>query len=199
MTVTGEVPFRGRNSHDLPGIFKKKLEADLAPPRQLVPALSQRVNDAILQSLDADKKKRQASVKEFIDSLTENSVHVGNGTRNGGTRNGSSPARGSDRRAKNRYASRKSGTCDKLVGRSGQPWTGSVVDISQDGVCLQLNRRFERGALLTIRFEAGPDLQHSMIACVKWVKQATSKSWRVGCQFAQALSESELNSLRELT
>jgi hypothetical protein len=194
MTVTGEVPFRGRNSHDLPGIFKKKLEADLTPPRQFVPALSQRVNDAILQGLDADKKKRQASVKEFIDSLTENSVHVGNSARNG-----SSQARGSDRRAKNRYASRKSGTCHKLLGRCGQLWAGSVVDISQDGVCLQLNRRFERGALLTIRFEAGPALQHSVIACVKWVKQATPKSWRVGCQFAQTLSESELNSLRELT
>ena len=50
-------------------VIKKKLEEDLVPPRQLVPELSARVNEAIMRALKADRSQRQSSVQEFIDSL----------------------------------------------------------------------------------------------------------------------------------
>ena len=71
-----QVPFLGRNAHDIAGIYRKKIDGDLAPPRQLVPELSARVSDAILQALDVDSKKRQASVGKFLASLTAESVTV---------------------------------------------------------------------------------------------------------------------------
>ncbi|HWY85979.1 MAG TPA: serine/threonine-protein kinase [Gemmataceae bacterium] len=195
MTVTGEIPFRGRNGRDLAGILKRKLEGDIAPPRQLVPELSERVNDAILQALEVDCKKRQGSVREFLESLTEKTVTIRSAPANspmaaeaeiqGGAGN-------RNRRSKKRYPSQISITCNKLQKPPPEPWVTKVLDISETGICLELNRRFERGVLLKILLEEGPILQHSVVACVMWVKQLAPKSWKVGCRFARPISEIDI-------
>jgi serine/threonine protein kinase len=198
MTVTGEIPFRGRNGRDLAGIFKRKLDRDIAPPRQLIPELSQRVNDAILQALEVDGKKRQTSVREFLESLTEKTVTIRSAAANspmaavaevqGGAGN-------RDRRAKKRYPSQRSTTCNKLQRPPPEPWVTKVLNISETGICVELNRRFERGVLLKILLEDGPILQHSVVACVVWVKELSPKSWKVGCRFARPLSELDIQDM----
>jgi serine/threonine protein kinase len=71
MMVTGELPFKALGPVDA---WVKKLENRLAPARQLVPALSERVNWAIARAMSADPSQRPASCREFIEDLTGHST-----------------------------------------------------------------------------------------------------------------------------
>ena len=150
MTVTGEVPFRGRNGRDLAGILKRKLEGDIAPPRRLVPELSERVNDAILRALDVDSTKRQGSVREFLESLTEKTVTIRSAPASSpmeaeaetqGTR---ASATGAPRHATCHNSPRPATSCRNRLQNPGSPrcWTyrrpasaWSSIDVSNAASC----------------------------------------------------------------
>lgn len=70
--VTGELPF-GKTSGPLDA-WMKKVHNELASPRKLVPALSERVDWAIRRSMFADPTQRPASCREFIEDLTGHST-----------------------------------------------------------------------------------------------------------------------------
>jgi serine/threonine protein kinase len=190
MTVTGTLPFQARSASAVAAIFKKKLEEDIAPPQQLAPELSERVSVAILRALKVDRKKRQASVQEFIESLAGpsalNREPVALLENNQDTSD--------EKRANKRYAVNQAGTCLPLQKPCNRPWVGQVVNISRVGLCLVLNRRFERGAMISVEVDARPSA-HSVIACVAWVKQVGPGSWKLGCRLAQNLSELEIQNL----
>ena len=67
MMVTGEMPFKSSGPLDA---WMKKIQNDLRPPRDLVPALSERVNWAIKRAMSADADQRPNSCREFIEDLT---------------------------------------------------------------------------------------------------------------------------------
>jgi serine/threonine protein kinase len=71
MMVTGELPFRSSGPLDA---WMKKIHNELTPPREIVPALSDRVNWAILRAMSADKDQRPRSCREFIEDLTGHST-----------------------------------------------------------------------------------------------------------------------------
>jgi serine/threonine protein kinase len=64
--VTGETPF-GRCSPL--ETYMRKHNQDYAPPRQLVPGLSERVDWAVRRAMSADPQRRPASCKEFLEDL----------------------------------------------------------------------------------------------------------------------------------
>ena len=65
--VTGELPFRSAGPLDA---WMKKINNELAPPNQLAPDLSERINWAILRAMSADPDKRPDSCREFVEDLT---------------------------------------------------------------------------------------------------------------------------------
>jgi serine/threonine protein kinase len=67
MAVTGALPFAGCGPMDA---YMRKLGEDLAPPRELVPGLSSRVDEAIRRAMSADPDKRPRSCAAFIADLT---------------------------------------------------------------------------------------------------------------------------------
>jgi serine/threonine protein kinase len=69
--VTGELPFKSTGPLDA---WMKKIQNDLRPPRDIVPALSERVNWAILRAMSADADQRPHSCREFIEDLTGHST-----------------------------------------------------------------------------------------------------------------------------
>jgi serine/threonine protein kinase len=71
MMVTGEVPFKAHGPLDS---YMKKIENDLPPPRQVVPALSERIDWAIQRAMSADPETRPASCREFVEDLTGRST-----------------------------------------------------------------------------------------------------------------------------
>jgi serine/threonine protein kinase len=192
MTVTGEAPFKAASAYAIATVFKKKFEEDLAPPRQLVPDLSERVNSAILRALKVNRQERHTSVQDFIDSLTEpgaptTKVSIAP----------ASPGKATKRehRAKKRFAAQRASTCQPLQGRRKGLWQGQVINLSENGLCLEVNRRFERGVMLSVELQAHAS-SRSVIACVAWVQQLGPKQWKLGCRLAEALSEVEIDTLR---
>jgi serine/threonine protein kinase len=66
MMVTGELPFKSNGPLDA---WMKKVQNELTAPKDLVPALSDRVNWAILRAMSADRERRPASCREFVEDL----------------------------------------------------------------------------------------------------------------------------------
>src|SRR6266481_5366844 len=69
--VTGELPFKSLGPLDA---WMKKINNELLPPRQVVPALSERIDWAILRAMSADPEKRPDSCREFVEDLTGQST-----------------------------------------------------------------------------------------------------------------------------
>jgi serine/threonine protein kinase len=65
--VTGELPFS--SSSGPLDAWMKKIKNDLPPPRQRVPSLSARTDQAILRAMSADREARPASCPEFLEDL----------------------------------------------------------------------------------------------------------------------------------
>jgi len=67
MMVTGELPFRSTGPLDA---WMKKINNELAPPRELVPGLSERIDWAIRRAMSADPQQRPLTCREFVEDLT---------------------------------------------------------------------------------------------------------------------------------
>jgi serine/threonine protein kinase len=67
MAVTGQCPFAARS---LVQVLKKKAANELVLPRQLVPAVSQRLEKVILQAMHPDRGQRYGSCADFFQALT---------------------------------------------------------------------------------------------------------------------------------
>jgi hypothetical protein len=184
-------------------VYKKKLVNDIAPPRQLVPELSERLEQAVLRGMRADRNERQSSVLEFIESLQDKPAPApAPAPRAKAQPKPAAPAEEpskpvkSDARAKKRYSSRSCTACKPLQRFPDKTWDGEVLNISEGGLCLRLPRRFEPGSLLTIVLEGNQSARRSLVARVVWVKEdGAPKQWRMGCRFDQPLCEFEVNEL----
>jgi serine/threonine protein kinase len=65
--VTGHVPFENDGAFEC---FKKKIENRFPSPRELNPAVSERLNWAIRRSMSADPDRRPSSCREFLEDIT---------------------------------------------------------------------------------------------------------------------------------
>jgi serine/threonine protein kinase len=193
--VTGELPFRARSVKAVGAIYKKKIADDITPPRQLVPELSERVESAILRALRCDRNQRQASVLEFIESLTEKPEPKAAPTEPETVPAVSSPPTARESRSTKRRSSRRCTVCRPLQRAPGKTWAGQVLNLSEDGLCMKLGRRFEPGALLAIVLNGEQSSRRLLVARVVWVKKDATAQWNMGCRFDQPLYEFEVNEL----
>jgi serine/threonine protein kinase len=65
--VTGVVPFENASPLDC---WMKKIKNEFPPPKQLNPAVSDRVDWAIRRAMSAEPDRRPASCREFVEDLT---------------------------------------------------------------------------------------------------------------------------------
>jgi len=72
--VTGVVPFDNASPLDC---WMKKIRNEFPPPRELNPALSERVDWAIRRAMSAEPGQRPASCREFIEDLTGQAKSAG--------------------------------------------------------------------------------------------------------------------------
>ncbi len=169
--VTGQLPFDARSHLNM---LKKKLKNDIAPPRQLVPKLSERVDLAIRRAMRADPTQRQSSCREFIATLTGTAPPVDSPPSGGrkppeenlrglmpsaqGAVASSKPKsesstkskKGVERRVAVRYPSEREASCLPVARTKEKSWSAKLQDISATGICLKASRRFEPGTLLMI-------------------------------------------------
>jgi serine/threonine protein kinase len=71
MMVTGEMPFKSSGPLDA---WMKKINNELVPARELVPALSERIDWALRRAMSVDREKRPATCREFVEDLTGHST-----------------------------------------------------------------------------------------------------------------------------
>src|SRR5207237_8550163 len=69
--VTGELPFKSCGPLDA---WMKKVRNEITPPRQVIPALSERIDWAIRRSMSANAEERPATCREFVEDLTGHST-----------------------------------------------------------------------------------------------------------------------------
>lgn len=77
MMVTGELPFGACGPLDA---WMRKINNDLAPPRQVNKDLSERLDWAIRRSMSADPAARASNCREFVEDLTGQSTRRLTGT-----------------------------------------------------------------------------------------------------------------------
>ena len=73
-------------------------------------------------------------------------------------------------------------------------WNGIILDISQGGIRIHLQRRFERGTALGLRLPGEPDHPEPIVVFVKVVhlKREDDGTYLLGCRFISELSEEEV-------
>jgi len=100
-----------------------------------------------------------------------------------------------DRRRAPRVAVSIGAACRPAERSAEVAWRGSLVNISETGMCLELARKFEPGALLSISLGGKKHRRRSLLARVMWVKRAESGRWFHGCRYDQPLRDGEIQDL----
>jgi serine/threonine protein kinase len=195
--VTGRLPFDGPTTL---AILTKKELGQLRPVRQLAPGLSERVEAAILASLDPTPAGRPTTCLEFFKLLTTRRRGIEDPTRGPAlvpvpTR----PCTADDRRTWVRH-NVGVGSCatvsTALHGGGDESWPLVVRDLSVGGAGVLLARRFEPGTELTIELAAGPGAVAKRLAAhVVRVQPERGGHWVHGCEFNTPLTDNELATL----
>ena len=98
-----------------------------------------------------------------------------------------------ERRSNKRFPSRRNLACQPVQRqRDANSWVGQAINLSEAGLCLELSRRFEQGALLLVDLQSEQCEPRSVIVRVVWIKSQPPGGWRMGCKFTQPLCESEI-------
>jgi serine/threonine protein kinase len=196
MAVTGEIPFKGRGYMDT---VRRKLARELVSPRQLVPALSPRTEQAILRALNERPTQRPASCLDFLVELRGEDGGSGANVSNGLLRvkAAAAPAwTGPERRASVRRACRRGSLCLPLGSEGQTPWEAEVRNISAGGLGLVLGRRVEPGTVLLVEWQqAVRGAPTTLLARVIHAQPLPTGRWRLGCQLTQGLGEDEIQAL----
>jgi len=75
-------------------------------------------------------------------------------------------------------------------------WAASVVDISQGGLRINLQRRFEKGTYLIIELPADDQQERTVVfVMVVHLQAIENGAWSLGCRFISELGEDELQRL----
>jgi serine/threonine protein kinase len=194
--VTGIAPFHGRVNLV---VLRKKLLNEFVPPQRIVPSLPAHVSQAICRALDASPANRQSSCKEFIASLAETTAaeeaELGYSELLRGEEALLPDPDPDKRQGGLRYPSELEVSCRLIQGGKAQ-LPAEIQDVSQTGLRLRLNHRFDPGDLLAVEIagqQSGPGLLLSMRVC--WVRASDTARWELGCAFTAELSKSELNTV----
>jgi hypothetical protein len=76
------------------------------------------------------------------------------------------------------------------------PWSATIRDLSQGGLALHLQRRYEKGAALAVELPGEVDREPSVVFVkVVHVKRLAGGEWKLGCQFISELSDEHVHRL----
>lgn len=180
--LTGTVPFPARGEL---AILKKKVRNDLTPIHQVVPGLPESLNKLLQSALDADPEGRPPTCGAFAlrleGLLAKHPADVV-------TPEEEPP----DLRQERRFPAATAAVCRPVLNGT-RFWPSKIRDVSATGVCLELDRRYEPGTLLTV--EVGDEGTNGHVAVVRWVNQTAANRWNVGCAFTRRLSNGELSAI----
>jgi serine/threonine protein kinase len=186
--LTGVPPFPGRGNLT---ILEKKLKNDFLPPRRIVPSLRPAIDRIVCRALDSTPESRPSSCRELAELLTAARLAAASALE----ADGPPEPDPSERRSALRYPAGLDASC-RLRRSSEGECRAEVQDLSLSGACLQLDRRVEAGAELSVELLDGMSGSGvSLSGRIRWVRQVAAGTWNVGCSFARELTEGELTIL----
>lgn len=83
-------------------------------------------------------------------------------------------------------------TCQPPSAYTKDPWPATIRDITNGGLRLTLNRRFERGSGLAIELPTESGTTSTVLARVVHVRAFAEGGWLLGCDFISELSDEEV-------
>jgi serine/threonine protein kinase len=200
MTVTGKLPFESCVS--LVNLAKK-LKGEVPPPREIVPDLSERVDEAICRAMNPDPAKRPQNCLQFAQLLPSSGQWGRLGEYSARSR---APGQtGNERRTAPRHPCTLGVSCviDTDLFGSGadsvEVWPGTVHDLSPRGVGLVISRRFEPGTMLRVDLESSGGTARELPARVVNVRSEAAGHWFHGCVFPEPLTDADLRDLLRTT
>jgi len=88
--------------------------------------------------------------------------------------------------------------CRPIADARGLAWPAHAVDISTVGISLVLERRFERGAILSTNLaSADGETERTLFLRVVHVARQDDGNWHHGCAFVSELAQEELRAFQE--
>jgi hypothetical protein len=202
MAVTGKLPFESCLSVVA---LTKKIKGEIDSPRDLVPDLSEQVDEAIRRAMNPDPKKRPQSCLQFAQ-LLPSSGHWGRLGSHTDKAKAALPQATHERRTATRHPCTLGVSCvidtDLFAGGSEaeEAWPGTMHDLAPRGVGLIIPRRFEPGTVLRVDLESangGP--ARALSARVAHVRSEALGHWFHGCVFSAPLTDADLRDLLRTT
>jgi serine/threonine protein kinase len=196
LMLTGEHPF-GKGT--MLEVMNRKLKNTFDAPISKVPELRTCVDLAIRLGMDADRERRPKTITEFAALLTGEKKTRPTAVVPG-TPPPPKPKTGKkddkDRRGGTRYSINLDATCRPVANAAGRRWEAVVTDLSITGLCAQVKRRFEPGNVLEVCFALKEDgSSMNQLAKVRWIRATESKTWLLGCEFVNAITDDDLSAI----
>ena len=197
VALTTKYPFGTGSMYQM---IQKKRANQFTPLSRVLPSVSPALDKLVERSLNADPDVRPASCAEVLAVLqraAEDRATLPGKVPPPGRRPPPLPSPPSsvlERRASVRYATNLNSKCS-MVAREEEVWEATVLDLSANGLCLQVPRRFEPKTTLQVTIILAPDDAHSVYVQTRWVRQFEQEMWLVGCVFSEPLSALELEKL----
>ncbi len=198
--VTGEYPFgKGAALSVLKRKMQHTFEAPIAKSANVRPC----VDRAIRMALDVDRKRRPGSVREFTAFLTGDKTFPADVAQPSAAKTPKpSPAAKSakksadERRADFRHPVELEAQC-RALGNARQRWPAWIIDFSLSGMCLRMPRRFEAGSVLEVSFtlQSDKNSERNQLLRVRWVQTSEKKTWLLGCEFANPITDEEIDAI----
>lgn len=101
-----------------------------------------------------------------------------------------------ERRNFDRFTCEIPTTCQPPSAWRKDPWPATIRDISNSGMSLVLNRRFEKGAGLAVELPTDQGTTSTNLARVIHVQSLPEGGWLLGCHFISELSDDEIQAVR---
>src|SRR5262249_8480008 len=197
-------------------VLMYKLDHQFVPLSQLIEGVNASLDQVIIRSLHPNPDIRPASVSEFLSGMRGADCRVTllmpkpvpkvsaapapwkskPSASPGELEAPGIPPAGEERRRGKRHRVQLDATVSLLTVPSRDSWPAQIIDISTEGLCLRIQRRFELGTLLNIALpEERTGQPGPYVVRICWIETRPCQNWLLGGHFVCTLETDDLNRL----
>lgn len=171
-------------------ILQRKLQNQFVPLRLFVESLDPALDHLVCRCLHPNPQERPKSCDELIAVLRR---YRGRPARQAGADAPSvKPRSAAERRVSIRFEVDLTASFVPFHQKMRGRWDATIVDVSQEGVCLQTPREIAVNSVLQLTLGKGTRTE---LALVRWVRHVKGQTHLVGCSFVRPLPRGEFDTI----
>src|SRR5262249_7481681 len=168
VALTTKYPFGTGSMYQM---IQKKRANQFTPLVRVLPSVSPGLDKLVERSLQADPDARPPSCADFLTVLQRPHELPRSPSKSLPPATLPPPPPGViERRASVRSATNLNSRCS-MVAREEETWDATVLDLSANGLCLQVPRRFEPKTMLHVAIYLPDDDVLTVVVQTRWVRQ----------------------------